>query len=73
MVTISLPVRIFEPRSTIERICDCWGFSPIYLRMACNTQDKLERFKLIISNCMSGLSISISNKKPFNPILGETY
>jgi hypothetical protein len=39
VVGISLPVRIFEARSTIERICDWWGFYPVYLRMACRTSD----------------------------------
>ena len=34
MVSISLPVRIFEPRSTLERICDWWSYLPIYLRLA---------------------------------------
>lgn len=34
VVGISLPVRIFEPRSTIERICDWWAFGPIYLTRA---------------------------------------
>jgi hypothetical protein len=34
VVAISLPVRIFEPRSLIERICDWWAFGPIYLTRA---------------------------------------
>ena len=34
VVGISLPVRIFEPRSTIERITDWWAFGPIYLTKA---------------------------------------
>jgi len=38
VVSVSLPVRIFEPRSTIERICDVWAFMPIYLRLAANTK-----------------------------------
>jgi len=37
VVGISLPVRIFEPRSTIERICDGWSFGPIYLNRASKT------------------------------------
>ncbi len=28
---VSLPVRIFEPRSLIERICDNWSYAPTYL------------------------------------------
>jgi len=38
VVGISLPVRIFEPRSSIERMCDGWAFGPIYLNKAANTQ-----------------------------------
>ena len=34
VVGISLPVRIFEARSTIERITDWWVFAPIYLNRA---------------------------------------
>lgn len=34
VVGISLPVRIFEARSTIERITDWWAFAPIYLNRA---------------------------------------
>lgn len=38
VVGISLPVRIFEPRSTIERVCDWWAFGPIYLTRAAKLQ-----------------------------------
>jgi len=31
MVGVSLPVRIFEPRSTIERITDLWGYLTNYV------------------------------------------
>lgn len=31
MVGVSLPVRIFEPRSTIERITDLWGYLTNYM------------------------------------------
>ena len=34
VVGISLPVRIFEPRSPIERVSDWWAFGPIYLTRA---------------------------------------
>ena len=54
VVGISLPVRIFEPRSTIERICDWWAFFPIYLRIASRTKDPVERFKLVITMVVAG-------------------
>lgn len=37
IVGVSLPVRIFEPRSLLERACDSWAFAPIYLNQAVTT------------------------------------
>lgn len=54
IISVSLPVRIFEPRSMIERVCDWWGFHPIYLELAANS-DPLERFKLVITMVLAGL------------------
>jgi len=34
VVGVSLPVRIFQPISTIERIIDWWSFCPDYLPKA---------------------------------------
>jgi hypothetical protein len=31
---ISMPVRIFEPRSLLERICDWFGNGPLFLKEA---------------------------------------
>ena len=28
---ISLPIKIFEPRSSLQRIADLWSSAPIYL------------------------------------------
>lgn len=42
VVGVSLPVRIFEPRSSIERMADIWSFGPIYLNRAANTQVRRE-------------------------------
>ena len=69
---ISLPIKIFEPRSSIQRIVDIWSFAPKYLRAAADTTDHLERFKQVIAFSMSSLYICTSQYKPFNPILGET-
>jgi len=73
VVGLSLPVRIFEPRSTLERIVDWWSFAPTYLTAAARATDPLERMKNVISFCISGLYVSASQAKPFNPLLGETY
>jgi len=73
IVGISLPVRIFEPRSTLERIPDAWIYAPIYFNRAADTSDKLERFKNLVVVSVSGLYNICGQRKPFNPILGETY
>lgn len=72
-VGISLPVRIFEPRSLIERITDWWSLFPYYFNLAAKSNDPLERFKLVIAGVIGGMHMGISQWKPFNPILGETY
>jgi hypothetical protein len=73
VVAISLPVRIFEPRSMVERITDIWGSGPHYFNLAIKCQDPIQRMKLIMAFCISGLHMNIKQLKPFNPILGETY
>jgi hypothetical protein len=74
LVGISLPVRIFEPRSLVERIADWFGYSPLYLQEASKIPNNpLERFKLVTSYAIASLNSSITTQKPFNPLLGETY
>jgi len=49
MVGVSLPVRIFEPRSTIERITDLWGYLINYVSKCItnpvSTDDKIFNLK----------------------------
>jgi hypothetical protein len=73
IVAISLPVRIFEKRSAIERICDVFSTGPIFLERATKTTDPLERMKCVLAFVVSGCHLTIDMRKPFNPILGETF
>ena len=34
LVTVTLPVYLFEPRSFLERLADGFSFAPIYLKQA---------------------------------------
>ncbi|KAG6948053.1 hypothetical protein JG687_00015720 [Phytophthora cactorum] len=72
-VSLSLPVRIFEPRTNLERVCDLMLYAPTFLNTAYAQNDALERFKYVITFAVAGLHHSIGQLKPFNPILGETY
>ena len=73
IVGVSLPVRIFEPRSLLERICDWWTFIPNYIIPAAKSEDPIFRMKKVISAAIGGLYVSAKQLKPFNPLLGETY
>lgn len=58
VIGISLPVRIFEGKSMLERLGDWYGFAPIYLKKAAQITDPLERFKLCITFAVAGLYTS---------------
>jgi len=72
-ITLSLPVRIFEPRSMLERYTDWWVFAPILLKKAGEIGNKLEAMKNLICFSLSALYFSSGQMKPFNPMLGETF
>jgi hypothetical protein len=57
---ISLPVKIFEPRSTLQRVVDLFSFSPIFLTKAAEIDDHLERFKLVITNAVASMYLCCS-------------
>ena len=72
-IGLSLPIRIFEPRTMLERITDWFAFAPVILKKAGACGDKVEAFKQVISFSLSALFRSSQQLKPFNPMLGETY
>ena len=72
-MSLSLPIRIFEPRTMLERITDWFAFAPLLLKKAGSMENKIESFKQIICFSLSALFRSTQQLKPFNPMLGETY
>lgn len=73
IVDVSLPVVIFEPRSFLQRVTDIWQYAPLYLGRAAAVQgDPIERMKLTVSFLVAGMHRAVAQRKPFNPILGET-
>jgi len=74
LTQISLPVILSEPQSFLQRIATEFSCAPIFLHQASETADPLERMKLVVAFIIGGLNRQcIGQKKPFNPILGETY
>ena len=72
-MSLSLPIRIFEPRSMLERYTDWFSFAPDLLTKAGTCKDKVEAFKYVILFSLSALFRSSEQLKPLNPMLGETY
>ncbi|DBA04803.1 TPA: hypothetical protein N0F65_004440 [Lagenidium giganteum] len=72
-VRISLPIRIFEPRTLLERVADGWNYAPTLLKKAALSSDPVERMKYAITFIAGGFHFCVGQLKPFNPILGETY
>ena len=72
-VSISLPVRIFEPRSTAERLVDRFSFAPVLLSKASKISDPVVRLLHVMAFNVSGLYLGSRQEKPFNPLLGETF
>ena len=73
VMSLSLPIRIFEPRSMLERIADWFCYAPILLSKAATCQDKLEALKQVVVFGISALFRSSEQLKALNPMLGETY
>eukprot|EP01103_Thecamoeba_quadrilineata_P019714 TRINITY_DN8109_c0_g1_i1.p1 TRINITY_DN8109_c0_g1~~TRINITY_DN8109_c0_g1_i1.p1 ORF type:complete len:366 (-),score=67.74 TRINITY_DN8109_c0_g1_i1:58-1155(-) len=73
IINISLPVKIFEPRSYLERLVDAWCYAPIFLNKAAYSEDPVEKMKQVICFAIAGFSNTCGQRKPFNPILGETF
>jgi len=72
-MSLSLPIRIFEPRSMLERYTDWFAFAPDLLAKAGTCTDKIEAFKYVVTFSLSALFRSSEQLKPLNPMLGETY
>lgn len=69
---ISLPVWIFEPLSFLQIMCEPMQYSEL-LNKAAESPDSANRMAYLIAFITAGYSQAVRQKKPFNPILGETY
>lgn len=69
---MSLPIKIFYPKSQIERfaltLCNLNS-----LHNACKETDPMEILKHVMSFMIGSLYYGLDIRKPFNPFLGETY
>ena len=71
--SISLPVKVFEPKSTLQSITEFMSFGPVFLINASKETNSIEKLKNVICYAVSGLYTCSKKLKPFKPLLGETF
>lgn len=70
----SFPVGYSEPRTFIERASDLFSFlTTSFMDKVVNEQDPQKRFALLNAGLIAPFYIYLQVKKPWNPVLGETY
>ena len=72
IMSMSLPVYIFSKHTLLQQIGIIYGYCPVFLEKALRCTG-LDRFKYLVALAVSLLHMPTSQRKPFNPILGETF
>ena len=71
---VSLKVKLFEPKSVLQRVTDYWSLLPKLVNPTYSpTMTPLERMKHIMAFAVGGLYIPTKQLKPFNPLIDETF
>jgi len=73
VLNISFPVFMFDKRTLQSAFAYEQRHSPIFLTKAYFSKDKIERLKWITTYLVSSFHLSVTEIKPFNPIIGETF
>ncbi len=73
IMNISLPISIMEPLSTLQRMAVSYGYLPSFVERILATKDPVERLKHFLSMKIADMHITLVQRKPLNPVLGETY
>ena len=73
LTTISIPIKVMVPISILQHVCNGHFNFPLYLNLASELTDNVERMKYVIVATISNWYKSSVILKPLNPIWGETY
>ncbi|CAD6888373.1 unnamed protein product [Tilletia controversa] len=73
--TVSFPVSFNCPLSLLQATAEEYEYAPDLLERAVKTDDWVERICLVTAFAVSGYASTKlrASRKPFNPLLGETY
>lgn len=69
---LSLPIWLFEPTTALTRMAETFEFSDL-LDRAATSDDPVLRDCLVTAFVISAFSHTERVRKPFNPVLGETF
>lgn len=72
IMNLSIPVYVFAKITLLQQLGNIYGYCPIFLDKAVQCSG-LERFKYVVTLAISLLHLPTSQRKAFNPILGETF
>ncbi len=72
IMNVSFPVYIFEACSLLERFATQYSYVPPLLEPAAALKDPIEKMKAVMTWAVATMHLGIGQRKPFNPILGET-
>ena len=73
VLNVSFPVFIFDKRTLQMAFAYEQKLSPLFLTKAYFSIDKFERLKWVTTYLVSSFHFCVSQIKPFNPIIGETF
>eukprot|EP00178_Gracilaria_changii_P007287 TRINITY_DN2328_c0_g1_i1.p1 TRINITY_DN2328_c0_g1~~TRINITY_DN2328_c0_g1_i1.p1 ORF type:complete len:449 (+),score=85.27 TRINITY_DN2328_c0_g1_i1:59-1405(+) len=69
---LSLPIWLFEPTTALSRMAETFEYSDL-LDRAASCEDPILRDCLVAAFVISAFSHTERVRKPFNPVLGETF
>ena len=72
IMSMSLPVEIFDDYSTLEGFSWVFGFVPVFMHKALQQKNIEEQIKYVGLAIIFMFACNPKTSKPFNPILGET-
>ena len=72
MSLFSVPVFIMEPTTTLQKMAEIMQYAKL-LDVAADEEDEDMRLALVCALAVSTYSSNERTKKPFNPLLGETW
>lgn len=73
IMSVSLPINIMEPKTMLQRLAEIYSYLPCYAEKIYKEKDPIDRMKWYLAYSIAALYGNLEQKKPLNPVWGETY